>query len=360
MPAWVTGAVLFAALPASADLCGDIAARLRADTAFTKAGSELQPLDALAKQGFAEVATSSDDNGGGGDNDAYARALAAKYKMDAGLAAKIKDMAFESDEVWSLKANPVHAFSDTGGTAHCATFVFFANGHALPDAPRALDGGMSEDSGGPITECYMSEGNLSRLGTKTAFTATDHDAPRSHDVTLRVAAWDNGKWGGACSVDASFETLYRVNGVFRAKDSPLSQATVARLAFEIARARDRAKDAKKDLAFGPRLPAADKTRLENLAKTLPASQDDIPSFGAKLDQNTNANVGNDMDDVPVAVDGEPYVVRIGHPSIGWRDFMGYALVFYRADGKALTPVASVVLDEEKGRLTKISSGALAE
>lgn len=364
------GAVLFATLPASlavpavptasASLCDGIAARLRADIAFTKAGSELDPLDALSKQGFAEVATASDDNGGAGNADGYAMGLAAKYKMDAALAATIKDMTFESDTVWSLKASPVHAFSDKGGTAHCATFVFFADGHALPDAPQALDGGMSEDSGGPIAECYMSAGNLARLGTKTAFTATDHDIPRSHNVSLRVAVLDNGKWGDACRVSATFETVYRVTNVFRAKDGPLSQEAVARLSPEIARARDKAKAAKKDFGFGPPLASAVKTRLETLAKALPYSADNIPSFGAKLEPNGVANVGNDFDDLPVAIDGRPYLARIAHPSIGWRDFMGYVLVFYRADGNALTPVASAILDEKKGKLTKITSGALSK
>ncbi|MBV9990138.1 MAG: hypothetical protein JOZ72_02510 [Alphaproteobacteria bacterium] len=364
-PALAAGAVLFAAAPvssaappASAGLCDDIAARLRADPAFTKAGLELQPLDALAKQGFAEIATASDEDSDSKESGSYVQTLVAKYGMDAGLAAAVKDITFESDQVWSLKANPVHAFSDMGGTAHCAAFVFFQDGHRLPDAPAALYGGMSEDSEGPIVECYRSEGNLARIGGKTVFAATDRHAPRNFDVDLRLAAFENGQWGAACAVRARFETLYRVTKIFRAKDAPLTEAAIAKLAPAIARARDEAGAAKKAFAFGPKPGPADKARLMTLAGTLPVREDTIPAFGAKLEPDTDNNVGNDRDDLPVVIGGKPYLVRIGHPSVGWRDFPGYTLVFYRDDGKTLAPVASVLLDENSGRMTGIEAEAL--
>lgn len=347
--------------PAAArTLCDDVAARLRADPSFTRSGSHVWPLDALVKQNFAQAATSSHAFDYEKGKDAYLALLAQDFGMDQSLVAAIKDASgFMQDEVWSLDGSPLHAFMDSFGTADCETYVFFQDGHKLADPPDTMWGGMTDYASRPVEECLMSQGTLARIGGTVAFVATDREAPYNFNVALRITTFENGAWSPVCRAAAAFETLYRVKAVYRPADGPLSEAAIREVAPGIARARDRARprlpEKQKDFVFGPPLARADRGRLMALSKAKPAGVADlIPTFGAKPDED--ANIGNDRDDFPVTVAGKPYLVRIAHPSIGWRDFYGYSLIFFRPDGAA---VASAFVDQDRGKPVAIKAVALA-
>jgi hypothetical protein len=355
------GTTLLAVVPAwGQHLCEDIAARLRTDPSFTRSGPQAMPLEALARQSFAEIATSSHRFDGKLSNDAYIASLAADYGMDRTLVAAIKKQTnFGIDEAWSLKMDGIHAFRDMQGTAHCSTYVFFRNGRVLADPPATMWGGMTEDPQNPIVECLSSDGALARIGGKTVFAVTDGEMPRSFDIGLRITAFENGAWGPACRVDAKFQTLYSARAVFRREDSPLSERTIKRVAPAIARARDHAGSMKTQFTFGTPLPEGERSRLKRLSDAHRAGvADNIPTFGAEIDREELSDIGNDRDDFPIMIDGKPYLVRIAHPSIGWRDFDGYRLIFFRAEGDTLEATASAIVDEHRGKLTAIKSAAL--
>lgn len=357
-------AAAFIATPAIAKTpCDDIAALLEADRSFTRSAT-LRPLDVLTKQPspVAELAKPSHAYDGEVGEDAYIASLARDYGMDKALVAAIRAQAnFGIDKIWSLETSTVHAFSDMQGTADCESFVFFQDGRELPDPPDTMWGGMTDDASRPVTECTLSDGVLARIGDKVAFAVTDRETPYNSNLGLRVTTLGNGQWDAACRIYAQFETRYRVKAVYRPVGGPLSDDAIRKNAPLIARERDRARPhppAKRtEFVFGAKLAERDKTRLLALSRAHGAGiVDPIPTFGAKPDED--ADIGNDRDDFPVMIAGKPYLVRLAHPSIGWRDFDGYSMIFFRAKADALEPVASAIVDETRGKLTAMTVSLL--
>jgi hypothetical protein len=362
MAAFFAGAMVLAAPAAGGDsnlkLCDDIAARLRAHPEIF--ASKAAPLEALAKEGdhfveqaAASHATSVDDKG----EDAYVAALVSAYKADSRLAAAMKDQVdYQYDELWSLPASDVHALTSTSGSASCAQFLFFEGGHQLPDPPASMQGGMNDDRAGQIFECYRSRGDLARIGGRIVFAATDIGF-ENDEIGLRIVPLDHGRWGEGCRVAADFTVLYGVAEAHVAKNGALARDEWTKLALAIARAKDQAEKTKQPFAFGPAI-AGHGARVAAVtaakAGKMPP-QTGFPLFGDSGDADQFDDGGEIF---ALVQDGRDALLRIAHPTIGWRDLPGYLMVLYALDDGKPVAVASASISARRGPLAAVRVSAL--
>ncbi len=325
--------------PPDLKLCRDVAAQIRAHP---------QMVEPDAQSGlFERAAASHRQSVDARSHDAYVAALAAEYKPDAKLLSAIGDQVdFQDDEVWSLPGSDVHALTSTSGSASCSQFVFFEAGRELPDPPPSMQGGMNDDRAGQIFECYHSRGDLARIGGQIVFATTDVGF-ENDGVGFRIMPLVNRHWDKGCGIDAEFTVLYRLTEAHVAKDGPIGRAALAKLAPQIAAAKDAAEKGKRSFAFGP--PVAGHAALLAAVETekhAPAGP--FPLFGDKGDA---FDMSGEI--FPTIIGGRDYLLSITHPTVGWRDMPGYWMVFYVLEAGQPVAVASAVIDAKQGPLSSV-------
>lgn len=242
---------------------------------------------------------------------------------------------------------------EESGSAGCQSFAFFRTAHGksqlLPQPPIWMDGGMqgSPEEGSPISQCLGSTGHLARVNGVTGYVA-NHDGYQGFSSSIDFVPIQGSKWGKGCSVDVDVETLFPIDKIKTSKDGPLDNANLTSLAPKIARAFRG--------GFGDEPMAYDASPAPAPFKTFVDAVNNGPK---KLPEDEFTKDGYTTDDVTAfAMDGHGYVLRIAHPTIGWRDIPGMLLTFYDLNAKGdAVRIAAVVLDETAGKVLKIQVSA---
>lgn len=325
-------AALTAMLPLSAQataLCDAVALEYRAE-AFRTPGI-VPSLDDLPK-----VAVKGPDlEPIEPSNEAEARAiLKRRFNLGADLTGDLD--WFSRLSVTKLGRTEVVALWDIQGTAHCSSYFFLLVSEGAP--ARRI-----EEPRSPEVQdlCWTESGWLGEIAGHPAF-AVQSRAITTPSYRATISPWHGDRWGEACAVEAQFEALYRLDEAdYRASAWP----ALAAIAPQIASDRSLDDDAP-TYRFG--LPGDEAKYQAMLALTDQASGP-MPRFGTQprgydwFDPDSSAYF-------PLVVDGETYLARIGHGSLGWRVSGDYLLgVWDLQDGK-LTPLAGAIIALEVGKL----------
>jgi hypothetical protein len=240
-----------------------------------------------------------------------------------------------------------------GGTAKCETFLFFQtvkNGRAqlLPELPRK--GGS--DGQNSICSGFHDDGYLARVNRVDVFLELS-SGETDHNYTFRVVSPREGHWANACSVEARFRTMYRVDKVFVPNDGPVSVPSLMAVAAQIVEQRAGVRDSKA-FTFGPPIPDGEKERVRTMIELAARVEVvPVPAFGAEKELGQFHESLASADFYPLILGGRAYLVRLGHATLGWRVFSESILVLYTLKEGNLEPVGSAIVQQGRGTLASL-------
>ena len=265
-------------------------------------------------------------------------ALRAKFRPTPELQGAAAALASpgEYGTLWQI-GHGLHALKVEGGTAHCASFLFFAadpNGQAtLVDPPPAThspgEGSMHLCSG------VGSEGLVGTVNGDPAFFLQEG---KDQDFDIGVTLWKDKRWQPECKLSVRFNAAFSIDERFC---SGVNCEAAASAGLSLAK------------HFDKRLADQEETKLsasesETFQKMLPHrpeglppfTSNEFPTFGSKRQTH---DFGCDDVVLPVKLDGRLYVGRLGHGSIGWRCFNDFVFALYVPKDGALEPVAGITI-----------------
>jgi hypothetical protein len=327
-------------------LCQGIAAQLRANRDVVSGA--VSPIAALTKgpAPYIVMATRTDGVDPQDDGGAFLAKIRKDFQLTPQVAAKLKGALFDFDQVSSLKGTELHVLVDTGGSASCESFTFFDRRHVFPDTPTAREE--------PNALCWNDGGDIARVDGTVAFLETVLPTTGT-SYEFIATPWRDGNWGPACHVAVDFQPRYRLSQSYLPNGGAVSKDTWDAAAPAIAESWDRT-DAGKGFHYGAAVADADKAMAARMVALAPPDDNvTVPSFGiphAKL-----APYYEDLDHSgvsPVVLDGRTWLLRIGHATIGWRDYADLVLILYALNGDTLEPVASAVVDKSDGPLASVT------
>lgn len=293
-----------------------------------------------------------------GDYSAY---FARTYHPDPALAAAVADnIRLEAAEVDEFPGGKLRVQWSMGGSAHCATFLFFVQdaggkNRLAPDPPATMEGGMSDDVGVHRVACYVSQGYLARVSGRDAFVVADRN-PVSFDGDMRVSAFDGQRWSNGCIVTAAFDTVYDVARIGVAPDSTITAEVLNAAAPGIADALDRASGDKRPFLFGPPIPPSRRAAVDRVLAALKDGQLDFRDGDAGWKPPFDPDMALDGARVyPVVLGGEVYILRAMHMMFGWRDMPDYAAGLYRLTDGGVRPVAYLQIAARRGPLRSVGA-----
>jgi hypothetical protein len=234
--------------------------------------------------------------------------------------------------LWDI-GQGLHALEVTGGTAHCAGFLFFAadpNGHAtLVGAPPA-----TKSPGEGSMHLCSAVGSAGLVGTVRGEPAFFVQEGMDQDFTIGVSLWRNKDWQPECKLSLRFSAAFSIgerfcNGV------------------------DCEAAANAGLALAKRFAGNDKLQEQEEAKLSPSERDafekrppfperTLPTFGSKAEFH---DFGCTESALPVKIGDQLYIGRLSHGSIGWRCFNDFVFALYTVKGDELMPVAGIAIDK---------------
>jgi hypothetical protein len=356
-----------AAPKADLSLCKSMAAQLRENHAFMAGRLGVQPFDVLSggAKPMIDVAPESPARAAWSDP----AALRKQFGASQGTNKAFREFLSGGGDVslYSWADSSIHALESTSGSADCTAFLFFdapigGEAHIRPRPPRWMDGGLTRAPQEPtVTECYVSRGYLARARGRIVFAVVDRD-PGGFGSDIRIAPLENGRWTQGCRTVVDVESERTVAAVFRAEHSALTRADLIDAAPAIAAAWE-AKPATENFSYGPPLSPDEKRAVMSVVAAIKSGHDLLPGkpplFGAASREPIN-DMPSYADVLPIVLKGDAYVLRIGHPVIGWRDLRGAYLVFYDWKGGAPQPLATVIMDDKPGRVTSVRAERLGE
>lgn len=147
---------------------------------------------------------------------------------------------------------------------------------------------------------------------------------------FRVVPWRDGHGSKACTVAADVGSTFSVANVFVPADGPVTEAALTAVAAQVVERRAAVTNPD-SFSFGPAIPDRETARgLEPYYVTL-----------------------HGMDTYPLVLDGQAYLMFLGHAAIGWRDYPNSILILYTLKDGELAPVGSAIVKQRRGALKSV-------
>jgi hypothetical protein len=217
------------------------------------------------------------------------------------------------------------------GTLHCRRFEFFdvsPTGASAVSAPPivAADGGTGF--------CWTVSAYAGEVaGTPAFIVQSDSDDV----VGLSITPWRDGQWQMSCRVTVKFTPQFEVTERYC---SGVDCAAVANQALAFAKTIDRGAALVGDANESFRA-------LKKLAEEDPPG-DNLRDLQGTFD-NAYSEFARQSEMIPVMVDGETYLGRIGHAALGWRISPDYLFALYKKGGYGLEPIAAVYIRKTRDK-----------
>jgi hypothetical protein len=348
-------AALLAARTPNISLCQGIATQIRQNAA----NSPGDPIAPLFKGDHPYIETPSKaDIEVLQDPAQFAELFRQKFHPSDAMSHALDDFSSPVMEVFSLPDSNLHMIQTIEGSAHCGDFRFFwmptgDQSQPLPNLPRK----GTRDGDNMICEGFGDHGFLARVAGNDAFIETMW-SPENSNSELRVAPFQQGNWGPACKVEADFGTEYRVSQVFVPASGPISDVAIKEVAAEIVEQHADAKDPK-SFIFGPPVPEGEEENvrtMEALAAKRQSWNRAIPftAFGREKELDAFQSTLGLIDNYPVVLYGNTYLVAIGRGVIGWRESPDTSgLILYKLNDGKLQPVGSAIVQQTQGALKSV-------
>ena len=256
-------------------------------------------------------------------------------------------------EVRRLPGAEVYEVSQVAGSAACQSLVF---ARRTPGRPAAI-------LPSPTLQGEMCSGGYAHVGRaggqpaliqiqRSAASPSEAAASRKPLVEIRVTPWTGAGWGRTCKVDLAFRAERKLADRLCARpaDCKAFEPTAGTLAsaFNRAKAQDalnrRAPTPVRYFPEGP--PKGSESAVAQVKAYMAKAQRPLPLFGATPTTSVMPGYSEDeLDFVPVRIDGRAYVATVGFPGIGWRQDRSATLVTLFEPGKTVTPRATYIFTD---------------
>lgn len=256
-------------------------------------------------------------------------------------------------EVRRLPGSEVYEVSHVAGSAACQSLVF---ARRTPGKPVAI-------LPSPTLQGEMCSGGYAHVGRaggqpaliqiqRSAASPSEAAASRKPLVEIRVTPWTGAGWGRTCKVGLAFRAERKLADRLCARpaDCKAFEPTAGNLASAFNRAK--AQDALNRRAATPvryfpeGAPKGSEVALAQVKAYMAKAQRPLPLFGGTPTTPVMPGYSEDeLDFVPVRIDGRAYVASVGFPGIGWRQDRSATLVTLFEAGKAVTPRATYIFTD---------------
>jgi hypothetical protein len=354
----LAAAALIAAQTPDITLCQDIAAQIRQNAASSPA----DPIEPLFKGGQPYIVTPAKaDITVLQDSAQFAALFQQKFNPSDAMSDALDGFSDDVMSVFSLPETNLHMIQTSGGSGHCDSFVFFsmpAGGQSqpLPNLPRK----GTRDGENMICEGVGDHPFLARVAGAVAFVETMW-SPEDSNSDIRVVPFQQGKWGAACEVETDFGTDYSVSKVFVPPSGPMSDVAIKEVAAEIVEQHANAKDPK-SFSFGPPVPEGEQEDVRAMMALALKKQHNrfgqgpipFPAFGREKELDAFQSTLGEIENYPVVLYGNTYLVAIGRGVIGWRECPDCSgLVLYTLNDGKLQAVGSAIVLQSRGALKSV-------
>ena len=344
----------------STTVCDRIAAQIRGNPEISAGGD---PLALLSKgeHPYIELGSGSDRLVGG---DEIIRRIRETLNPSDELVRALGGFFENVGDISSLPDSDLHMVETFGGSAGCGVFLFFRSmkgtqSQLLPNLPpKGVRDGENLICG------YGDNGHLARIRETDAFVESISDSTNSNHE-FRVVPIEGTQWGPACRVEADFRTEYHVAKVFIPNDGPVTEASLSDVAPQIAEQHDAAKDPK-SFSFGPAVPDGEyenvRTMIKLAAQSLRSQPTEVvvPAFGREKDLGAMQGTLPSLlpgDSYPLVLEGQTYLMTVGHTGVGWRISSDSAVILYVLKDGKLEPVGTVIVAQGQGALEFVRASA---
>jgi hypothetical protein len=242
----------------------------------------------------------------------------------------------------------LHALGVEGGTAHCASFLFFRaepDGRAtlveLPFSARPKDGGMYLCSGA---------GSAGLVGTVRGEPAFFVQKGMDQDFEIGITVRRDGAWQPECQVSLHFSANFWIGERFC---TGVDREAVANAGLSLAKRFDGPPtqlEEQEEAKLSSQEQEAFRKMIPQPPTVWPFASKELPTFGSKGQLH---DFGCDDRILPVKIAGRLYVGRLGHGSIGWRCYNDFVFALYVPKDGELEPVAGITI--EKVRATPVEA-----
>jgi hypothetical protein len=184
-----------------------------------------------------------------------------------------------------------------------------------------------------------SQGLVGTVGGEPAFFVQEG---MDQDFEIGVSLWRNRAWQPECKLSLHFSAAFSIGERFC---SGVDCEAAASAALSLAKRIDK----------NPKLQEQEEVKLsaperEAFRKMLPHRPEGLPPFA----ERTLPTFGNKTEFhdfgcgeslLPVKIDGQLYLGRLGHGSIGWRCYNDFVFALYAPKDDGLEPVAGITIDK---------------
>jgi hypothetical protein len=256
-------------------------------------------------------------------------------------------------EVRRLPGSEVYEVSHVAGSAACQSLVF---ARRTPGKPVAI-------LPSPALQGEMCSGGYAHVGRaggqpaliqiqRAAASPGEAAASRKPLVEIRVTPWTGAGWGRTCKVGLAFRAERKLADRLCARpaDCKAFEPTAGSLAsaFNRTKAQDalnrRAPTPVRYFPEGP--PKGSEAAVAQVKAYMAKAQRPLPLFGTTPKTPVMPGYSEDeLDFVPVRIDGRAFVATVGFPGIGWRQDRSATLVTLFEAGKAVTPRATYIFTD---------------
>jgi hypothetical protein len=254
-----------------------------------------------------------------------------------GLGEYLRLRRFGSSELWAAEV--------TQGSAGCQSFEFFIARVGAAAEPVDPPAELSNRKDGSVPVCSGFGG--------LAFAAEISGSPtfvveEGRDLHERISftPWRGG-WQESCELNLDFTAEIDIAERFCARDVDCAKASEQAKALVLRYDKDA-----NVFDDGSRLDEALQALKKRAEKRPPGSRV-FPSFDQKP-QYAAASFSETTVSVPVMLEGQPVIAKIGHGSIGWRTYPDYVVGFYRPSGDDFEAIAGVILTKKRAKPVTIT------
>jgi hypothetical protein len=320
--------------------CDEIAARLRAYPGLADGTAPTDYLEDLTSGQRPYVVLADAVLDESLSRRSFEARFAATFSPAPGLRRKVSEfMAGGRSGLFSLPGSDLHVIIQTSGSMHCQSFVFF---RAVPGQEAMLVPTPAHVEGDCGGDAY-----LARVGSDIALLEYSQQL-MDQTFDFHIVPWRHDQWADGCSVDMAFHLTHRVSNVFVPDKGPLSADQIRSLMPGVAQ-QWKALHEVASFHIGPAVPPTQQETLERLRAA------GIRSGGTK------ATLSGDVLPEPLEVSGfatlnaagQLYLVQLGHPHIGWREFPDVLAVVSRLKDDTsyeVESVASAIIAQSQGAL----------
>jgi uncharacterized protein len=246
-------------------------------------------------------------------------------------------------DVERLANTNYYSLSQTQGTAHCVTSIFFRviAGHAqLTDSPP----GFSDEDGGA---CMVGR-SYGQVDSTPVLFEQDYTYTPQMTASIKVASWEAGDFAGSCTVDFLYEPAFSrktLNNWEQSCQDTKRCDGLREVAFQLAAlAQNDSGHARAVLE--QRLSPQQRASYEAARKGAPV---------VLADEQGTADDDEALTQLPVVYQDGLYLATLGHFTIGWREFADWSVRFDMLQDGKLAREGSFAVGMTKGKLSSATA-----